>query len=175
MSIFSFSWASFKKCFILVTMIHGCKQNLPKITVVYLFPMSETMLLSIRIQLRTTNKRVMSINLFYFSSCVSFSNQLRTEESCAAHQSITVTQPIVCLISRSSYYTTTRKKPEDTMLLCMLSPKPCLYKNLSLYIPKSSHRRKTVYLGILHFPQIRMECWTYVWNSSDAQGFLLPT
>lgn len=65
------------KYLILVTMIHWCEQNLTKITVLYSFPISETMLLSIKIELRTTNKRVMNINLFYFSSCIPLSKNWR--------------------------------------------------------------------------------------------------
>lgn len=65
------------KYLILVTMIHWCEQNLTKITILYSFPISETMLLSIKIELRTTNKRVMNINLFYFSSCIPLSKNWR--------------------------------------------------------------------------------------------------
>lgn len=49
--------------FYFVIMIHRCEQNLRKITVVYLLPISKTMLLPIRGELRTTNKRMMNINL----------------------------------------------------------------------------------------------------------------
>lgn len=78
-----FNWMSLLKGLILMVMIHWCKQTLMKTTIVYLFPISETMLVSIRVELRSTDRRVMSISLFYFSSCISFSNQL-SQNNCDA-------------------------------------------------------------------------------------------
>lgn len=90
---------------------------------------------SIRVELRSTDRRVMIINLFCFSSCVPFSNQLsqnncdatpltlnsmakETFFKCAIHHSVTMTQPIVCLVrSGCSYYTTSREKPEDSIVV----------------------------------------------------------
>lgn len=77
----------------------------------------------------------MSINLFYFSLCILFSNQL-SQKNCdaatltkfhgsrdiffkyAVHRSVTKTQPVFCLVrSRCSYYTTSREKTEDSIVM----------------------------------------------------------
>lgn len=78
-SYIAFNQVSLLKGFTFLIMIHWCEQNLTKVTVVYLFPISKAMLLSIRVELRTTNKSD-EHKSFHFSSRVPFSNQLRPEE-----------------------------------------------------------------------------------------------